>query len=212
MIYLARHGETVWNRAGRLQGCLDSPLTLKGVHQAESIGRALREELGGRPIARFISSPLGRARQTAAIIADALGHDAHAIETDDRLREASFGDWGGLLMDDVVRDHAPGWEARQQDRWTVPPPGGESYRDVARRLQDFIDDHAGRPVEGDATVVVAHGLANRVFRGLFRGTAPEAFMDYDEPQDGFFELVNGRERFIAAIRRRKGTDCSDGSR
>jgi len=198
MIYLSRHGETVWNRAGRLQGALDSPLTLKGARQAERIGRALLKELDGKRIGRFVSSPLGRARQTAAIIADVLGHDALAIETDERLREASFGRWGGLLMDEVLREHAAGWEALLADRWTVAPPEGESYRDVAQRLQAFLDDHRGRQQDDGVTIIVAHGLANRVFRGLVRGTAPEEFMDYDEPQDGFYALENRRERFIAA--------------
>ncbi|UUX51022.1 histidine phosphatase family protein [Nisaea acidiphila] len=198
MIYLSRHGETVWNRAGRLQGTLDSPLTLKGMRQAERIGKCILKELDGRKVARFVSSPLGRARQTAAIIADVLDLDAHGIDTDERLREASFGSWGGLLMDEVVRAHASCWEARLADRWTVAPPGGESYRDVAQRLQDFIDEHSGLEGGGEVTILVAHGLANRVLRGLILGAPPEEFMSYDEPQDGFYELAEGRERFIEA--------------
>ena len=63
--YLLRHGETVWNRIGRLQGQIDVPLTRLGLIQAEAMGRTLSEilETGEQsgPV-RMIASPLGRAR------------------------------------------------------------------------------------------------------------------------------------------------------
>ena len=68
-IYLVRHGETEWNRAGRMQGHLDAPLTMRGEAQARAVGETLRElGVGGFSM---VASPLGRTRATAAIIARA---------------------------------------------------------------------------------------------------------------------------------------------
>src|SRR6188472_3952967 len=94
---LVRHGETEWNRARRYQGWLDSPLTPEGIAQAEAIGHRLRL-MPEAANAEIIASPLGRARHTAAIIAECLsdtrGH--RPIRLDERLREISLGSWDGL--------------------------------------------------------------------------------------------------------------------
>jgi broad specificity phosphatase PhoE len=68
VIYLVRHGETAWNVSGRQQGRLDSELTARGVVQARSAGRVLRRVLPDVLDAVVQTSPLGRARQTAALI------------------------------------------------------------------------------------------------------------------------------------------------
>ena len=73
MIYLVRHGETEWNRIGRMQGHLDAPLTMRGEAQARAVGETLCE-LGVDGF-HMVASPLGRTRATAAIIAQALGRD-----------------------------------------------------------------------------------------------------------------------------------------
>lgn len=86
-IYLIRHGETEWNVQGRFQGRLDSVLTNTGVKQAEAIGK----RLAGLDLSfdAFITSPLGRARQTAAIVAGLVR--LPAVQCDDRLAEVSLG-------------------------------------------------------------------------------------------------------------------------
>ncbi len=124
-IYLVRHGETEWNRAGRVQGHLDSPLTRRGEAQAQAVGAALGALLDGDDVA-LVASPLGRTLATARIIRRALGRDAAAIATDDRLREISWGDWDGLTFEEIeARD--PGELARRRDgRGDQRPPGGES--------------------------------------------------------------------------------------
>src|SRR4051794_32356838 len=93
---IARHGETVFNAARRLQGDHPhTPLTRAGFAQADDLGRALREMLGVRPALTLWSSPAGRALQTLAIIAEHLALDWHAVRTDDRLVEIGMGAWGG---------------------------------------------------------------------------------------------------------------------
>ena len=194
-LYLLRHGETIWNRAKRLQGHRDTPLTLKGVQQAKAMGKALAEELKGVKPAFFFSSPLGRTKQTAAIIADMIGHDPEATLFDDRLKEVTFGIWDGLNIEELRADHNEAWQSRLADRWRFVPPSGESYQQVGERVGAFIADLPGeRPI-----VVAAHGAHNRVFRGLWRGLEPTEFLGLDEPQDGFYRLdPDGEETFIQA--------------
>ena len=125
MIYLLRHGETVWNRAGRFQGHGDAPLTAEGVAQARAMGRRLaQEELGG---ARLISSPLYRAWQSAVLVAEALSLDPHAIEFEPRLMEVGFGEWEGLTREEIKARALDEWRARKADVWNHVPPGGESF-------------------------------------------------------------------------------------
>src|SRR5437868_4346988 len=90
VVYLARHGETDWNRAGRWQGWTDVPLNPTGEAQA----LALAEKLRDRTIARIVSSHLARARRTAEIVAGALS--VTDIATDADLKERGFGLFEGL--------------------------------------------------------------------------------------------------------------------
>lgn len=194
-LYLLRHGETIWNRAKRLQGQRDTPLTLNGARQAEAMGKALARELGGGAPAVFFASPLGRTKQTAAIVADMIEHDPEAIIHDDRLMEVTFGIWDGLNIEELRADHNDAWQSRLEDRWRFVPPSGESYQMVGKRVGAFLAD---LPAE-NPIVVVAHGAHNRVFRGLWRGLEPEVFLGLDEPQDGFYRLdTGGTETFIQA--------------
>jgi broad specificity phosphatase PhoE len=194
-LYLLRHGETIWNRAKRLQGHRDTPLTLRGIQQAEAMGKALARTLAGNPPATVFGSPLGRTKQTAAIVADLIDHDPEAIVFDDRLKEVTFGIWDGLNIEELRADHNDAWQSRLADRWRFVPPGGESYQQVGARVGSFLAD---LPSESPI-VVVAHGAHNRVFRGLWRGLEPEVFLGLDEPQDGFYQLdPGGEETFIQA--------------
>ncbi|TMJ10831.1 MAG: histidine phosphatase family protein, partial [Alphaproteobacteria bacterium] len=86
--FIARHGETVFNAAARMQGeAPHTPLTRTGFAQADSIGEALLARLGPRPRLTMWSSPAGRALQTLAIAAEHLGLDWHQARTDARLAE-----------------------------------------------------------------------------------------------------------------------------
>lgn len=194
-VFLLRHGETLWNRARRLQGRKDTPLTLKGARQAAAMGRALARELGGAAPAVFFASPLGRARQTAVIVADGIGFDPERILFDERLAETSFGAWDGLNMAEILAGHRAAWERRNEDRWRNAPPGGESHAESAVRAAGFL---AGLPA-ARPLAIVAHGSLNRVMRGLWTGMDGPASLRLDEPQDGFYRLEeDGREVFVPA--------------
>lgn len=99
LIYLLRHGETVWNTLGRFQGQLDSPLTRLGIEQADAVAGLLRAEIAGDAQSFEMQvSPLGRARETAARVQRLL---PLARREDARLMEVSVGCWDGLTRFEI---------------------------------------------------------------------------------------------------------------
>ena len=195
MIYLLRHGETVWNRADRRQGRRDSPLTLLGIAQARAVGGLLGELLmDSRP--PIHSSPLGRAWQTTVIVAEVLGRDSDEIVTDERLAEISYGEWEGLTSAEISRADADYYERRTADRWTIPPRGGESFVDLQVRLAPWL---AAQDLARDI-VVIGHAALNRALVGLIARLGPGAALALPEDQlsiyrlsDGFYDIVGPAE-------------------
>ena len=184
-IYLIRHGETEFNRAGRYQGQQDSALTEKGRGQARRNGRRLKELIGDAAAFDFVASPLGRTVTTAQIICEELGFDPTAVRTDARLMEIAFGDWEGMTREEIDARWPGAWQRRRENRWHHAMPNGENYAMVADRLQAWLDEVEGR------TIAVAHGAVGRVLRGLYAGLSQQEVLDLDEPQDEFFRLAEG---------------------
>ena len=198
-LFVARHGETVFNAAARMQGdTLHTPLTRRGFAQAEAMGAALRRRLGPRPELDLWSSPAGRAQQTLAVIAEHLALDWHQARTDERLAEIGLGQWSGLYYRDVAAqsgapiDPATGLFIRR-------PPGGEWYDEIAGRLQSWLDD---LPDEDAVRLVVMHGMSSRVLRGILTGAPHHAGCGVPIatalPQGSVAEIVDGREALLDA--------------
>ena len=154
-IYYMRHGETAWNAEGRLQGTLDAPLNDRGRAQASHAGHVLADLLkrDGRDKASlpFVASPLGRARQTMELVRGSLRLPPDGYAVDDRLREIGYGQWEGSTLSELRQADPDVFAARQSDKWTVAPPGGESYAEVQARVGDWYAQ-----LTAD-TVAVAHG-------------------------------------------------------
>ena len=190
--FVARHGETVFNAARRLQGDHPhTPLTRAGFAQADEIGRALRDLLGHRPALTLWASPTGRALQTLAVIAEHLGLDWHAAHTDPRLVEIGMGSWGGRYYADVVGEFGPVVTAEGLLR---PAADGEDYRGIATRVTGWLADTDDDP--GDRLVIM-HGISSRVLRGIMTGTPlhPDwgAPIAAGLPQGSLVAIAQGRE-------------------
>lgn len=167
--FIARHGETVFNAARRMQGETEhTPLTRAGFRHAEEIGGALLTHLGPAPALSLWASPTGRALQTLAIAAEHLRLDWHRARTDARLNEMAMGEWKGRFYEEIAEAHG-GFVDRKAGLFACRPPGGEWYDDIARRLRTWLDDMASET--GDRLIVM-HGISSRVLRGLLTG-APE---------------------------------------
>src|SRR5947209_3784890 len=154
-IYYIRHGETSWNAEGRLQGTLDIPLNELGRKQAVHSGNILADLFArhGRDKKElpFVSSPLGRARTTMDLVRKTLELPGDGYAIDDRLREIGYGRWEGATLAEMQAKDPELFAKRQTAKWTMSPPGGETYAAVQVRMQDWYDS-----LNGD-TVAVAHG-------------------------------------------------------
>jgi broad specificity phosphatase PhoE len=154
-IYYIRHGETSWNAEGRLQGVQDVPLNDLGRRQAARAGHILADlfvrDRRDKSSLSFVSSPLGRARSTMELVRAELKLPPSDYGLDDRLREIGYGEWEGSTLAEMQVEDPELFARRQLEKWTVSPPGGESYVAVQGRVQDWYDSLR------EDTVAVAHG-------------------------------------------------------
>jgi len=165
--FIARHGETVFNAARRLQGDHPhTPLTRAGFAQADEMGAALAACLGHAPRLNLWASPTGRALQTLAVVAEHLGLDWHAAETDARLVEIDTGNWGGRYYADIIAESGPVTFA--DTGLLKPAPEGEDYAAIARRVSGWLADTAN---DAGDRLVIMHGISSRVLRGVMTGMA-----------------------------------------
>jgi broad specificity phosphatase PhoE len=171
-IYYIRHGQTEWNVTGRLQGLHDVPLNARGRTQSIHCGGILRDLFArdGRSPGDFnyVSSPLGRACETMALIRAELGLPADGYEADQHLAEISFGEWEGFTIAQLHERDPARIAQREHDKWNFVPPLGESYKHVSERMGRWYGG-----LEHD-TVVTAHGGTARglmAFLGIAKPAA-----------------------------------------
>ena len=185
--YLARHGETVWNRERRFQGQRDSALTPLGLAQARRLGLLLAARGVDAGEWTILASPLRRAHRTAMIMAETIGYPAHRIETDERLMELNLGCWEGLTLAEIERQTPDLERSGPPGEIFFRCPDGESYQAFAGRLTECLAEIRQR----DRLVVVAHGLVGRVLRGLYAGFSRLEALGLPVPQDALYRLSGG---------------------
>ncbi len=182
-LVLSRHGETQWNRIGRLQGRQDSPLTPRGLAQADALAM-LAQSLG---VQRVLSSPIGRALNTARRVVE---HCGAALETDEALVELDFGDCEGLTRDEYVA-RFPTLEAdRAAARWTTPWPGGESYADAEARLAAWLRE-VGTPWSAPPVLIVSHQSVCRAFVRVLTGCSEHDALHHALASGGALQVWEG---------------------
>ena len=171
VLYYIRHGETDLNSQGRLQGRRDTALNAHGRRQAAECG-VLLGDLFARyhrqaQDFKYISSPLKRARETMEILRATLSLQALDYEVDARLIEIAYGEWEGLTLQEIETRDASVLSARERDKWDFAPPGGESYRELADRIDDWYSSLAAD------TVVAAHGGGVRALMAILNIVSEE---------------------------------------
>jgi broad specificity phosphatase PhoE len=155
LLHLVRHGTTVWNAEGRLQGQSDVPLSAEGRVQAERVAR----RLAAVPLSAVWCSDLARARETAEIVA--ASHDLPVTATP-LLREVMFGSWEGLTRDDIVRQgDGAAFEAYLCDALAHPAPDSEPLPAMWERLLGALRAIRCAHEEG-SVAVIGHGSSLRV--------------------------------------------------
>ncbi len=149
IMHLVRHGRSVWNAAGRIQGQIDIDLDEIGLQQA----RRIADRLEGEPIAAIYASPLLRAKATADAIAERFNLP---VTPDPRLMEYDFGVISGMTWTEVTKRHPVLADRWLEDPWAVPVAGSEGRVNFAARVMSAMQDICAQyPTENIA--VVAHG-------------------------------------------------------
>ena len=163
--YIVRHGQTNWNILGKTQGHGNSDLTPKGENQALELSKAIKEY----PIDYIYSSDLGRAVQTAEIIGSTIGVDI--IQTPS-LREMGFGDWEGLLIEEIKKDHAETYETWRNQPHLVNIPNGETLHIIKDRVDAFIKE-LNEKYDNKHILLVSHSVTVRVMLLSFLNSGVE---------------------------------------
>lgn len=188
-ILMARHGQTEWNLAGRIQGIEDSPLTALGIEQARAVGQAWR----GSGIRHIHSSPLGRAMDTARHAAEGLGAECF---DDPGLVERAFGRYEGMPIAEL-REQETDWEPIiLGTRPELAAPGGETLLQVADRVEAAVRKLAAD--SDQATLgIVSHGhcLLALVWR---LGGQPDDIRQFHHRNASYSELewMDGKLRLL----------------
>ncbi|MCK6208245.1 histidine phosphatase family protein [Bacillus infantis] len=161
-LYFVRHGETEWNKSGRMQGRLDSNLTEKGLGDAERLREYLRE----MQFDEIISSPSSRTIQTAEKLA---GSSTASIRTDERLMEIHLGQWQGKTGDEIKMLFPEQYGYYWNEPEKFENPEGETFLDVKTRLAGFLQELGASRGTGKILIVThavviktAVMLANKV--------------------------------------------------
>ncbi|MEW6575471.1 MAG: histidine phosphatase family protein [Pseudomonadota bacterium] len=197
-LFIARHGETVFNSVARMQGqqAVHTPLTRAGFLQADAMGRALAPWFEGQPAPALWSSTAGRALQTLAIVAEHVGADWHQTRADDRLQEIDVGDWSERTYADIYAEIGP-FVDPDVGLFTVRPPNGEWYDEIAHRLSDWLAEATAEP--GDA-IVLMHGISARVLRGVLLGLPVDPMFGAPIapglPQGSMVMIRDGKEEIV----------------
>lgn len=186
-LLLARPGQTVWNLERRLQGQLDSPLTVEGIDQASAIA----ERLADAGVLTVCSSPLGRALQTAIIIADRLG--AEVIEVPE-LAELDHGELAGLTWQEIDETFPSAREERAANRYGWAFPGGESYAQARVRARKALSS-CGWASTG-TPLLVSHEMIGRMLRAELRGLDASNALALRHPHGVVFEMDRTSERML----------------
>lgn len=154
-LLLLRHGESVWNAAGKWQGWADPPLSPAGEDQA----RAAADALIGVGLTAVVASDLERARRTADVIVERLGLGEVVIEPG--IRERDVGEFSGLTRDEIDA-RWPGMIAKWRRGEVERAPGGEGPEFIERVLVAL--DRIAERFPGERVLVVTHGGVIRTTR------------------------------------------------
>jgi len=188
-LFLIRHGQTNWRKIGFLS-YTDLELTKKGISQAKKIARKLKKE----KIDKIYSSPLKRCSRTAQIIGKYLDLKIHIVP---QLREVNFGILERLSLKEAEKKYPELFLARQKDKWNFRIPSGESYKDAAKRVLNFLKKLSD--MKHQNIVLVTHVTIIKILLKYFSNLSMEKIDQTRFPPTSLtiFEKKNKRFRVLA---------------
>lgn len=192
IVYLARHGQSLWNRRRIITGQLDPDLAPDGELQARELAALLRDI----PLTAVYASDLTRSRRTAEVVA--RSHDVE-LRVVGALREQHFGALQGRFRDE--RDPAAQlqWQARTAEPLAFQPEGGESFAELLRRVGPAARAIVAAHPSG-AILIVGHRNTNRAILATLMGWSPEDAVAAAIRHDCLFRLQLGNPPGCSAQR------------
>jgi probable phosphoglycerate mutase len=168
-IYITRHGETEWNKEGRMQGWENSKLTQKGIDNARKLGKNLKNI----DFSCIYCSPLGRTVETAEQIRGSRDID---IICDDSLKEINFGIWGGMMHSEIAEI----FPEQHENFWHKPhlyePIQGEGFPEFIDRVKSgFLNIIAN--ASGENILIVTHAGVKKAISLILKNLSIENFWD-----------------------------------
>ncbi|MDO5725400.1 MAG: histidine phosphatase family protein [Tissierellia bacterium] len=178
-LYIIRHGETKWNREGRMQGWLDSELT----KEAEMKAKNLHEKLKPKRFDKVYSSDLNRAINTAKLVS---GFSNEKIIKKRELREIELGKWQGMLFKDIKKEYPKLLDIYFNDSENYNPADSENFCDLYNRINKFLEEI--KDLNDKNILIVTHGVTMIAILNIIRGIGIKDFWNMEVP-DGLTPVI-----------------------
>ena len=177
--YIIRHGQTNWNKKGKIQGKTDIELNEEGIEQAKEARKILEKY----PIDVIVSSPLKRAKKTAEIINEAK---KVPIIFDKAIEERGFGEFEGKVGKEIQDEI---WNSEILDNYNLNKQykGVESIQDLCNRVWGLFDE-LKQEYEDKNILIVTHGGVTRAINGYFNGTNKEGIIELEELNNAILQI------------------------
>lgn len=172
-IFIFRHGQTTDNKEGIFSGKREVELTLEGIEEAKELGEKLKDE---HPTKAYQSNQI-RSKHTLEIVLDGY-HQNVEIITDPRIRERDYGDLTGLKKAEIEAKDPINFRLWHRS-YDVPPPNGESIKDVEARVVPFLNELKSSLRPDDVVFISAHGNSLRPMRKYFEGLSNEEMVTFE---------------------------------
>ena len=185
-LWLVRHGETEANVAGLYSGHAPTPLTERGIAQAQTLGTLLRNV----PVDNVLCSELERARHTTQLI---LGDREVPVRNMPELNEMFFGDWEMRHHRDLAREDAENYAVWCNDWQNATPTNGEGFQAFSQRVERFIAQLADYKTSQNLLVVSHQGVLSVLIARLL--SMPAAAMWHFRVEQGCWSAIDFCDNF-----------------
>jgi len=172
ILYVVRHGESVFNIEGRYGGIIDIPLTSKGIEQAKQLAEKLYKI---KEFEFIITSSLMRARQTAEIIKEVINIP---LVVSDEFIERNMGVYGGLTKEEIIEKYPDLWERNCTHQWNDAPTNGETYQQFDERITKALLN-LEKEYPANSVLLVTHGYVSRVINRHYKNLSFDEMHIFD---------------------------------
>ena len=190
-IYITRHGQTQWNKEGRMQGCQNSDLTESGVYNAKKLGESLKH----MNFDVIYCSPLGRAVDTAKHI---RGNKDTEIVINEALKEMNFGVWEGMTYPEIKEIYPQQYENFWNKPQLFEAINGESFDELIHRVKNGLNELISKE-SYENILIVTHTCVIKAISLIVKDHSIEGFWDLPYINDTsltVLEVIDKKMKFI----------------